>query len=77
MAECRIIIEGHLEPEWIEWFGDLSVHYDNSDNTVITGNVPDQPALHGILDHIRDLNLTLISVNQYRLKSGIFFSEGE
>lgn len=63
-SKYRIVIKGHLDPDWANWFGDLTVNYDEQDNTVLTGIIPDQPALHGILDRIRDLNLTLISTTQ-------------
>ena len=60
----RFIIRGHLEPDWSAWFGKAEIQYDESDNTVVICKVQDQSALHGILARIRDLNLTLISVNQ-------------
>ena len=60
----EIRIKGHVDPCWTEWFDNLAVSYDANDNTVLAGPIPDQPALHGILDRIRDLNLTLLSVVQ-------------
>ena len=60
----QIVIKGHIDPGWAAWFGEMTVTYDEQDNTVLTGTIVDQPALHGILDRIRDLNLTLISVTQ-------------
>jgi len=60
----EIKIKGHLDPGWAEWFGNLAVSYDENDNTVLAGPISDQPALHGLLDRIRDLNLTLLSVIQ-------------
>lgn len=60
----RITIKGHLDLNWSDWFDNMTISYDEQDNTVLTGPVIDQPALHGILDRIRDLNLTLISVTQ-------------
>ena len=62
MKKYRIILKGHIEPGWSTWFGDVSIHYDKSDNSVVTGFLPDQSALHGMLEKIRDLNLTLLSV---------------
>lgn len=64
-SEVQIVIKGHLNPEWEDWFGALTCSYDEHDNTILDGTIPDQPALHGILDRIRDLNLTLISVTQF------------
>jgi hypothetical protein len=60
----EIKIKGHVDPGWAEWFGHLAVSYDEDDNTVLAGPIPDQPALHGLLARIRDLNLTLLSVVQ-------------
>ncbi|UCD97754.1 MAG: hypothetical protein JSV42_12385 [Chloroflexota bacterium] len=59
----EIIIKGHLDPYWSEWFEGLKLTQREEDQTVLSGMLPDQAALHGLLEHIRDLNLTLISVN--------------
>ena len=63
-SSYQIVIKGHLDPEWACWFGEMTVEFDEQDNTVLAGPISDQPALHGILDRIRDLNLTLVSVTQ-------------
>jgi hypothetical protein len=60
----RIVVQGHLDPNWSDWFGQMRITYDEPDCTVLTGSVTDQAALHGILLRIRDLNLTLIAVNR-------------
>jgi hypothetical protein len=62
MSRYQITIKGRIDPGWSEWFDNLAVSYDKEDNTVLAGIVVDQPALHGILDRIRDLNLILVSV---------------
>jgi hypothetical protein len=59
----EIIIKGHLDPYWSEWFAGLKLTQLEGDETLLSGMLPDQAALHGLLEHIRDLNLTLISVN--------------
>jgi hypothetical protein len=58
----RIKIKGRLDPSWSEWFAGLQVTYLEGDETLLSGPLPDQAALHGLLERIRDLNLTLISV---------------
>ena len=58
----QIVIKGHLDQNWSDWFDGLTVNYDEQDNTVLNGIIQDQPALYGILDRIRDMNLTLITV---------------
>jgi len=60
--QFRIKIKGQLGQQWAEWFENMEISFDG-ENTILTGHVTDQAALHGILNRIRDLNLTLISVN--------------
>ena len=59
----QIKIKGHLDEHWSDWFDDLTVTYDEHDDTLLTGPVTDQAALHGLLKKVRDLGLRLISVN--------------
>jgi hypothetical protein len=64
MAEyCEIIIKGRLDPSWSEWFMGLHLTHLEGDETLLSGPLPDQAALHGLLERIRDFNLTLISVS--------------
>ena len=59
----EIKIKGHLDQGWSESFADLKFTYPEEHVTVLSGWLPDQAAIHGLLERIRDLNLTLISVN--------------
>ena len=59
----EIRVEGVLDSRWEAWFGGLQFKGDGT-QTVISGLLPDQPALHGLLAKIRDLGLRLISVRQ-------------
>ena len=58
----EIKIRGHLDPCWSDRFAGLKLTHLEGDETLISGSLPDQGALHGLLERIRDLNLTLISV---------------
>jgi hypothetical protein len=60
----EIRVKGHLAPRWSEWFAGLTMVYTESGETILSGPIEDQAALHGILARVRDLNLTLISVNR-------------
>ena len=62
MTAYEIKIQGHLAPHWSDWFDGLDLSYDDCGNTILTGDVPDQPALHGLLNKVRDMSLTLLSV---------------
>jgi hypothetical protein len=59
----QIRIAGLLDSSWSEWFDGLAISYSAEDTTILTGPLPDQAALHGVLNKIRDLGLTLISVS--------------
>jgi hypothetical protein len=61
MTSIRIEIKGILEKHWKESFASMAFSY-KGDNTILTGCVPDQSAFHGLLNMIRDLNLTLVSI---------------
>lgn len=58
----EIKIRGHLDQRWSEWFAGLKLTYLEGDVTLLSGPLPDQAAIYGLLERIRDLNLTLISV---------------
>ena len=66
-ARYKIRVDGVLDDQWADWFGGLQVGSEGT-QTVMSGLLADQPALHGVLAKIRDLGLCLISVR--RLGSG-------
>lgn len=60
----QIRINGHLGTEWTDWFGGLKVTQEDNGDTLLTGPVADQAALHGLLKKVRDLGMTLVSANR-------------
>ena len=64
----QIRIKGHLCREWSDWFGGLAIRLTDNGETVLTGSVADQAALHGLLKKVRDLGLPLLSVNRVEPK---------
>ena len=59
----RVRIRGHLGPSWTEWFEGLTITLEGGD-TLLTGPVLDQAALHGLLKKVRDLGILLLSVTR-------------
>jgi hypothetical protein len=59
---CKIVVKGHLDSIWSDWFAGLRLTHLEGNETLLSGSLPDQAALHGVLEQIRDLNLILISV---------------
>ena len=59
----QVRIKGHLGPEWTDWFGGLAITLENNGDTLLTGLVVDQAALHGLLRRVRDLGMSLVSVS--------------
>ena len=72
----QIRIEGHLDYQWTDWFGGLTITLEENGDTLITGQVVDQAMLHGLLKKVRDLGLPLVSVKRVELnRSAVSESE--
>jgi hypothetical protein len=63
-AAYEIRVRSIIGPEWAEWFDNMEIRSEGTGETVITGYLRDQAALHGLLNRIADLNLSIISVNR-------------
>ena len=59
----QIRVKGHLGHRWSDWFEGLTITLEENGDTLLTGLVSDQAALHGLLKKVRDLGLPLLSVN--------------
>ncbi len=64
----EIRVAGHLPPQWADWFEGLTITLEADGNTLLTGPVIDQAALHGLLKKVRDSGLSLISVDRVQFK---------
>jgi len=64
----EIRLKGQLDDRWANWFEGMTITLDENGNTLLSGPVADQAALHGLLKKIRDLGMPLISVNRVQSK---------
>jgi hypothetical protein len=62
----QIRIKGHLGRQWTDWFEGMVITPVDNGDTLVTGTVIDQAALHGVLKEVRDLNLPLLSIMEVR-----------
>ncbi len=62
----QIRIKGHFGRQWTDWFEGLTISLEENGDTLLTGPVVDQAALHGLLRKVRDLGTPLISVNRVK-----------
>ena len=62
----QIRLKGHLSHQWAAWFEGLTITLEDDGDTLLTGPVVDQAALHGLLKKVRELGIPLISVNRVK-----------
>jgi hypothetical protein len=63
----QIRLKGQLSARWADWFGGMAVTLTEDGDTLLTGPVADQAALHGLLRKVRDIGIPLISVNELQI----------
>ena len=59
----QIRLRGHLDDQWTDWFGGLTITLEENGDTLLTGPIVDQAALFGLLKKVRDLGLPLVSID--------------
>jgi len=64
----QIGVHGNLDQKWSSWFDGFTVTPQTNDETLLTGQVADQAALHGLLGKVRDLGLPLLSVKRVEIE---------
>ena len=62
----QITVKGHLDNRWADWFDGLTITLEDNGETVLTGPVVDQAALHALLRTVRDLGMPLLSVTRVK-----------
>ena len=62
MLKVEIIIQGCIDKEWAEWLGGLTVTHSEQGQTALSGVLPDQAAVYGVIARLRDLGIPLSSV---------------
>jgi hypothetical protein len=73
----QIRIKGHLSRKWAGWFEGLAITLEDDGDTLLTGPVVDQAALHGLLKKVRDLGLPLVSVGPLKYSPSTTFETGQ
>ena len=73
----EIRLKGHLDDRWAEWFEGLTITLEDNGDTLLTGPVVDQAALHGLLKKVRDLGMPLVSVTPVERGLSATFGTGQ
>ena len=73
----EIRIKGHLDEQWAAWFEGLTITLEEDGDTLLTGPVIDQAALHGLLKKVRDLGMPLVSVSPLEHDLSITLGTGQ
>ena len=68
MQRVEIRIKGQLDEHWSEWFEGLSIAHTAEGDTILSGDISDQAALHGLLAKLRDLGLSIASANAVEIE---------
>ena len=73
----EIRLKGQLDHQWTDWFGGLAITLEDNGDTLLSGPVVDQAALHGLLRKVRDLGMPLLSITPRDYQSSGDHHKGE
>lgn len=62
MYHTEISVKGKINSQWSEWFGELQIQENDSNETVLTGKLPDMAAVYGIISRLGSLVIPLLSI---------------
>jgi hypothetical protein len=71
MQQIEIRVKGHLDRRWSDWFGGLAICHSDSGETILSGSLPDQAALYGIIARLRDLGMSLTSLTSAEVQENL------
>lgn len=63
MYHAEIRVKGKINPNWSDWFGELQMQENTSDQTILRGSLPDMAAVYGVISRLGSLVIPLVSVN--------------
>ena len=63
MQPVEIRLKEHLDQHWAEWLDGFTICHTDQDETILTGSVPDQAALYGLMVKLRNLGVKLVSIS--------------
>ena len=63
MLQVEICVKGRINEDWSEWYEGLSIRHAEGEQTILSGTIPDQPALYGLIARLSRLGLPLLSVD--------------
>lgn len=67
----EISLQGHLEQDWSDWFGGMSITQSEAGTTQLTGELRDQSELHGVLAKIRDLGMPILRLIRLEVEEAV------
>ena len=68
MQRVEITVKKRIDFNWSEWFEGMTIRHTDQDETILSGTIVDQAALYGLLTKLRNLGLSLVSVNSVEVE---------